>query len=69
MAESRYQFTVFADMQDKDPDLFKMFEMMQPEAGMRVWLEKYPDDFPDREMTRVLDRVASDGTPIIKPIH
>lgn len=67
MADQRYIGTVFADMQDKDPELFNTLGSELLESAMWIWVEKYPDDFPERGTTLVGRRYTDAGELVIKP--
>lgn len=58
-----YAGSVFGAMRAKDPELFATLGNLDVYSAMERWVEKYPDDFPERGMTDVADTTA------IKPIE
>ena len=66
MADPQYQGSVFAEMQDKDPELFATLGCLSYPDAMYRWIDKYPDDFPERGMTPVHCSQA-EAQRIIKP--
>jgi len=57
-AESAGEGTVFSAMREKNPELYASLEMLPPGEAMDRWVEKYPDDFPERGATWVGDTSA-----------